>query len=146
MAPSRITRERFETRLWELVQMRDGWLDGDAVVPPEAALSTAIARLLRDWPAALLFPFAYLSPNATLLLEWATDTLPSIEFHFEPLSAHFHAFGVHGDIERDFVLTGADAHAQWGALFEFLVSREDLQSPGLSTVAIRDSRIAKMPC
>ena len=62
------------SRLDELRDLQDGWLDGDGVAPNHAGLDWLSGAFKRHYPDGLQLPYTYPTEDGGISLEWGSDT------------------------------------------------------------------------
>jgi len=103
----------------ELRLLQDGWYSGRGVAPDKQRLDEVAGKMIGHFPDKVPLPAIVPTPEGNLLFEWDTTGDPSVDLKLADLRAQFHAFhGESGDIEREFVLSGAE---EWTAFFTFLI-------------------------
>lgn len=62
-------------RIEELSLLRDGWLDGDGVVPSKDRLAQFVQNWSTHWPNHLPLPYLYPTPVGGLQAEWSSNAI-----------------------------------------------------------------------
>lgn len=107
-----------ETRIEELAQLRNGWLDGKGQAPERSALERLVQAFDEHYAPDLPLPYLYPTAEGGVQAEW---TLPlwevSLEIDLPTLAAHYQALHLKTGESRDLDLTlsGEDS-AGWMAL------------------------------
>ena len=107
-----------KTRVEELAQMRNGWLDGKGRAPERAAL-LRLARAFDDHYAPdLPPPYLYPTADGGVQAEWTLGAWDvSLEITLPDMDAHYRALHLNTGESRDLDLTLAvDDSAGWAAL------------------------------
>ena len=74
--------------------------------------------IIQHYPETIPLPAIFPTQDGNILLEWQTDSMPSVDINIDLKRASFHAFGEQDtDIERDFSIVSSDDMQQF---FSFL--------------------------
>jgi hypothetical protein len=93
-------------RIEELALLRDGWLDGEGIVPSKAALAWFGIAWSAHWPDDLPLPYLYPTPTGGLQAEWSSDAVSTL-VEIDPASQAANLLVIRngtGDIEHEGVL------------------------------------------
>jgi hypothetical protein len=131
--------QKINERFFELLELEDGWLDGDGKAPNRKILAKLQREVSQYYPEDLLLPQICPTPEGNVQFEWNAEGSPTAQFELQlnELDIHeqrdvpddipvsFHAFAKDEDgeeysIEREFLLGSLD---RWEDFFKFLLKR-----------------------
>lgn len=119
-----------ETRLEELAQLRDGWLDGKGVAPDRAALVRLAQAFDEQYEPDLPLPYLYPTAEGGVQAEWTLGQWEaSLEITLPGLSAQFQALHLATGETRDLELSLVDDDGTgWTALNTALAALQRSQA------------------
>jgi hypothetical protein len=101
-----------------LVELRDGWMEGQGRAPDQGKLAKVAEEMVGHYPEQLPLPVIVPTPEGNLLFEWDSPGDPSVDLDLETMRGAFHAAPPDGmETEREFALTTGQA---WKEFYEFL--------------------------
>lgn len=105
-----------ETRLEELSELKDGWLNGKGKAPDSDALRALTHKFERFFDTELPLPYIYPTPDGGIQAEWTIGgTEISLEIELPSQQAFYQALNIHTGKEEDLELRLADGE-QWKQL------------------------------
>lgn len=116
-----------ETRLEELAQLQDGWLDGKGRAPDRAALAHLAQAFDKHYSPDLPLPYLYPTAEGGVQAEWTLgEWEASLEIALPMLTAQFQAFHLATSESRDFDLSLVeDDGAGWTILNDALQALQE---------------------
>lgn len=119
-----------ETRLEELAELQDGWLDGKGRAPDRASLILLAQAFDERFDTDLPLPHLYPTPEGCVQAEWTLGHWElSLEITLPSLAADYQA--VHtgtGETREQALLLGAEDGSGWTMLNEALVQLQEAQA------------------
>lgn len=101
-----------------LLLLNDGWFNGKGKAPDKTKLKDIMELLIQHYPESIPLPTIFPTQDGNILLEWQTDSMPSVDIDIDSKKASFHAFGEQDiDVEQDFFIASSDDMQQF---FSFL--------------------------
>lgn len=103
------------SRLEELRQLKDGWLEGEGRAPSREGMEWLSQVFAQYYPDDLQLPYLYPTPSGGIQAEWSLATSEvSLNIDLEAYTANWHALAMESDAEstRELRLDLAD-HWQW---------------------------------
>lgn len=119
-----------ETRLEELAQLQDGWLDGKGLAPDRASLIRLAQTFDERFSTDLPLPYLYPTPEGGVQAEWTLGSWEiSLEITLPNLAADYQA--VHtatGDTREQTLLLAAEDGSGWTALNDALAQLQEAKA------------------
>lgn len=119
-----------ETRLEELAQLQDGWLDGKGRAPDRASLIRLAQAFDEGFSPDLSLPYLYPTPEGGVQAEWTLGRWEvSLEITLPTLNADYQA--VHtatGETREQALLLAAEDGSGWTALNEALAQLQEAKA------------------
>ena len=119
-----------ETRLEELAQLQDGWLDGKGRAPDRASLIRLAQAFDEGFSPDLSLPYLYPTPEGGVQAEWTLGRWEvSLEITLPTLNADYQA--VHtatGETREQTLLLAAEDGSGWTALNEALAQLQEAKA------------------
>lgn len=119
-----------ETRLEELAQLQDGWLDGKGRAPDQASLIRLAQMFDERFGSDLPLPHLYPTPEGGVQAEWTLGSWEiSLEITLSNLAADYQA--VHtatGETREQSLLLAAEDGSGWAALNDALAQLQEAQA------------------
>jgi len=96
-----ITAEQTQWRIKELMQLRDGWMNGQGKAPSHLELQWLSERLARYFLSSVCQPFLYPTAEGNVRLEWTLDTNEaSLEIDLKTHNSSWHSLNMLTDKEE----------------------------------------------
>ncbi len=90
-----ITSEPTQLRIKELMQLRDGWMNGQGKAPSHLELQWLSERLARYFLSSVCQPFLYPTAEGNIRLEWTFGTNEaSLEIDFNTHTGSWHSMNL----------------------------------------------------
>lgn len=119
-----------ETRLEELAQLQDGWLDGKGRAPDRASLNRLGQAFDERFGPELPLPHLYPTPEGGVQAEWTLGSWEvSLEIALPSLAADYQAVHIaSGETLEQELLLAAEDHTGWIALNDALTQLQEAQA------------------
>jgi len=119
-----------ETRLEELAQLQDGWLDGKGRAPDRASLVRLAQAFDERFSTDLPLPHLYPTPEGGVQAEWTLGSWEvSLEITLPNLASEYQAVHtVTGETREHALLLAAEDGSGWAALNEVLAELQEAKA------------------